>query len=105
MTIHLMVHPHFSFIFSETVLPTYCLFGEYRFYRCGLPEGEVRRLRFHGIWPHLLRELILINSRNYSLTKSNLFSAWLKVSCSTEPKLGVYMRMTGGELTQLRWMH
>jgi len=22
-----------------------------------------------------------------------------------EPKLGVYMRMTGGELTQLRWMH
>jgi len=22
-----------------------------------------------------------------------------------EPKLGVYMRMTGRELTQLRWMH
>jgi len=22
-----------------------------------------------------------------------------------EPKLGVYMRMTEGELTQLRWMH
>jgi len=22
-----------------------------------------------------------------------------------EPKLGVYMRMTGGELAELRWMH
>jgi len=22
-----------------------------------------------------------------------------------EPKLGVYMRMTGGELTKLRWTH
>jgi len=22
-----------------------------------------------------------------------------------EPKLGVYMRMTEGELTELRWMH
>jgi hypothetical protein len=30
---------------------------------------------------------------------------WLKVSGSMEPKLLVYMRMTGGELTQLRWMY
>jgi hypothetical protein len=29
----------------------------------------------------------------------------LKVCWPIEPKLGVYMRMTGGELTQPRWMH
>jgi hypothetical protein len=33
------------------------------------------------------------------------FATGLMSFTSTEPKLGVYMRMTGGELTQLRWMH
>ena len=32
-------------------------------------------------------------------------AAWLKVSWSTERKLGVCLRMAGGDLTQLRWVH
>ena len=49
---------------------------------------------------YLLRNVVVAMSET-----SQKFATGLMSFTSTEPKLGVYMRMTGGELTQLRWMH
>jgi len=88
MTIRLMVRPHFSFvIFSKTVLGLLIVSLEkHSTADCWLREGEVPHLWCHGILSPLLRELILINARNYNLTKSNLFSVIPEVYSLEERK-------------------